>query len=287
MSYEWLFAFAVFAEYLNFTRAAKHLHISQPALHVQIRKLSEAVGRPLYRRNGRALVLTLEGKTLAAYGREVQERGRCVLAELQGQSMSGPVILASGQGAFLYLLGPAIRRFPKDKWPLRLLTLPGPQALESIREARSHLCVVALDTLPADLAATPLRTVGQKVLLPSSHRLARRRALRPGDLKGESLVVAPTGRPHRIMLEQVFRSSGCSLGVAVESTGWELMLHFAKQGIGIAVVNDFCPTPKGMAGVRLAGAPDITYYLIERTGFTHQGAEAMRKLIVESVPTVP
>src|SRR5262245_47798292 len=156
MNYEWLFAFTIFADHVNFTRAARQLHISQPALHVQIKKLAEAVGRPLYRRTGKALSLTPEGKRLAAFGREVQERDRTVLEELRGESLSGPVILASGQGAFLYLLGPAIRRFPKEKWPLRLVSMPGPEAIEAVRDAKAHLCVVGTDSPPADLVATAL-----------------------------------------------------------------------------------------------------------------------------------
>ena len=51
-----LASFAVFADHLNFTRAAEELHISQPALHVKVRKLSESLGRPLYRRAGRRLL---------------------------------------------------------------------------------------------------------------------------------------------------------------------------------------------------------------------------------------
>ena len=39
MHAEWLQSYVVFAEHLSFTSAAKELHISQPALHVQIRKL--------------------------------------------------------------------------------------------------------------------------------------------------------------------------------------------------------------------------------------------------------
>lgn len=283
MNYGWLFAFVVFAEHLNFTRAAKQLHISQPALHVQIKKLTDSIGRPLYRRHGKTLLLTPEGSHLAAFGREVEERGRSVLEELRGQSLSGPVVLASGQGAFLYLLGSAIQRFPKNKWPLRLLSMSGPEAIEAVRAAKAHLCVVAIDNLPADLAAMPLRSVGQHVVLPSSHRLARRRSLRPGDLNGEKLVVAPAGSPHRMMLQQVLRASGCEWTVAVEATGWELMLHFAKHGVGIAVVNDFCPAPKGMVSIPLQGAPDVVYYLIERAGFTSQGTEVMRKLIFDTV----
>lgn len=283
MNYDWLFAFVVFAEHRSFTHAARRLHLSQPALHVQIRKLAEAVGRPLYRREGRALLLTPEGQRLAAFGREVQERGRSVLEELRGQAPSGPVVLASGQGAFLYLLGPAIRRFPKDRWPLRLVAMPGPEAIAAVRDARAHLCVVAGDPPPAELAATRLCSVGQRVVLPRSHRLARRRTLRPADLAGEPLVVAPEGSPHRAMLQQLLRSAGCEPLVAVEATGWELALQFARYGVGLAVVNDFCPPPSGMIGLPLQGAPQITYHALTRAGFTSPGTEALRKLIAETV----
>jgi len=285
MTYEWLFAFVVFAEHLNFTRAAARLHISQPALHVQIKKLAESVGRPLYRRDGKSLSLTPEGRHLAAFGREVQERGRSVLEELRGQVQSGPVVLASGQGAFLYLLGPAIRRFPKRTWPLRLLSMGGPQAIESLREARVHLSVAALasDGLPADLACEKLRSVGQSVIVPSSHRLARRRSLRPVDLAGEQLVVAPSGSPHRVMLTQLLESAGVPWSVAVEATGWELMLQFARYGVGIAVVNDFCAAPRGMRSIPLEGAPAIAYHLVSRPGVTSPGAATMRDLIVETM----
>src|SRR5687767_85799 len=122
-------SFVTFADVANFTHAAKRLHISQPALHVQIKKLAEAVGRPLYRRDGKSLVLTPEGERLAAYGREVRERGAAVLAEVRGERASGPVVLAAGQGAFLYLLGGAIKKFPKQRWPLRLLSMTGPETI--------------------------------------------------------------------------------------------------------------------------------------------------------------
>jgi DNA-binding transcriptional LysR family regulator len=282
MNYEWLFSFVVFAEHLNFTRAARQLHISQPALHVQIRKLSEAVGRALYRRDGAALVLTAEGKQLAAFGREVGERGRAVLEELRGEPLSGPVVLVAGQGAFLYLLGPAIRRFPKPTWPLRLLSMPGPDAIAALRDARAHLCVAAIDQAPADLVGKRIRSVGQRVLLPASHRLARRRSLRPIDLDGQALVVAPAGSPHRVMLAQLLRAAGCEWTVAVEATGWELMLHFARSGVGVAVVNDFCPAPRGMVARPLEGAPRVDYHLLRRAGPASQATETLWRLVVET-----
>ncbi|MFD0541615.1 LysR family transcriptional regulator [Actinomadura luteofluorescens] len=58
LSTDALASFAVFADHLNFTRAAEALHISQPALHVKVQKLADTLGRPLYTRQGRRLALT-------------------------------------------------------------------------------------------------------------------------------------------------------------------------------------------------------------------------------------
>ncbi len=56
-----LHTFAVFAEDNNLSRAAKRLHLSQPAVHAQLKALADELGVPLYQRAGRGLVLTKEG----------------------------------------------------------------------------------------------------------------------------------------------------------------------------------------------------------------------------------
>src|SRR3954453_17553975 len=108
VSVEALASFAVFAEHLNFTRAAAELRISQPALHVKIRKLAQALGRPLYHRAGRRLVLTADGAAVGRVGRAPDARLAQFLAEFAGAATPRPVVLAAGQGAYLYLLGDPI-----------------------------------------------------------------------------------------------------------------------------------------------------------------------------------
>jgi LysR family transcriptional regulator, low CO2-responsive transcriptional regulator len=281
VNYDWLFSFVVFADHLNFTRAAEVLHITQPALHAQIRKLAEDVGAPLYRRDGRALILTAEGRRLAAFGREVQTRGTDVLAELRGDCSRGPVILASGQGAFLYLLGPAIKRFPKDRWPLRLVSMSGPDTVQAVRDARADVGVAVLTEPPTDLDCKTVRRLGQTVFLPRGHRLSKRRSLKPGDLDTESIVVAPEGSPHRAMLSQALATAEARWSIAVEATGWELMIQFVRYGLGIAVVNDFCPVPRGLVGVRLEGVPDVEYQVLTRPGSGRESTNTLVRMIVE------
>jgi DNA-binding transcriptional LysR family regulator len=280
VNYEWLFSFVTFADKLNFTHAAAELHISQPALHVQIRKLAEEVGRPLYRKHGRSLALSEEGKRLAAYGRSIQEQERDMLGELRGETL-GPVVLASGQGAFMHMLGPAIKRFPKERWPLRLLTLRGPETIEAVRDARAHLGVAVLGTQPKDLQVTKVRSVGQVAVMPRSHPLGKRRRLSAGDLHQHALVVAPAGSPHRVMLEHAMKADNATLVVGVEAMGWELMLEFARDGMGIAVVNDFCPVPRGCVGVALRALPRSDYSIVHRKT-SNPGVLRLKELICES-----
>ena len=281
MNYDWLFSFVVFADHVNFTRAAQALHITQPALHAQIRKLSDDVGVPLYRRDGRALVLTAEGRRLAVFGREVQARGSDVLAELRGEDSRGPVILASGQGAFLYLLGPTIKRFLKERWPLRVVSMWGPDTLRAVRDARADVGVAVLTSMPTDLDCRAVRRVRQVVLLPRGHRLSKRRSLKPGDLTSESIIVAPEGSPHRVMLSQALATAGATWSIAVEASGWELMVQFARYGLGIAVVNDFCPVPRGLVGVRLDDVPDVEYHVVTRPGAARESKDTLVRMIME------
>src|SRR5262245_12016759 len=120
---EWFESFAVFAEHRSFTRAARALHLSQPALHVQVKKLGEALGVALYRREGQRLAVTADGRRVAAFGREIRDRTRELTADLSAGRRTDPVVLCAGEGAYLYLLGEGLRRFvAKGGAPLKLLT---------------------------------------------------------------------------------------------------------------------------------------------------------------------
>src|SRR5689334_20759211 len=134
VSAESLASFAVFADHLNFTKAAAELRISQPALHVKVRKLSESLGRPLYHRDGRRLVLTADGEAVARFARSHDERLARFLAEFAGVESTRPVVLAAGQGAYLYLLGDAIRAMlTEEPARLRLINCDHRQMLAAVR----------------------------------------------------------------------------------------------------------------------------------------------------------
>jgi DNA-binding transcriptional LysR family regulator len=260
---EWLRAFVAFGERLNFTRAAADLHLSQPALHVQIKKLGESLNVPLYVRRGRGVELTREGRKLLAFGREQAERQAAFVDSLRLGEGEETVVLAAGEGTLLYLLTDAIRRYQRSATArLLVLTRDREQALAAIELGEAHLAVTVTDEVPEGFVAKRVARVGPAVVLPRGHRLARRRALSIQDLSGEALVLPAQGRPLRSALARAFADAGLALRPGVEAHGWGLMMHFAELGLGLALVNDFCKPPPGMVLRPLRGLPSVQYQLL-------------------------
>src|SRR5262245_35183485 len=122
-SWDALLAFAEFSEDCNFTRAARRLHLSQPALHTKIANLSRSLGAPLYVRRGRQIQITETGKKVQRFARELAASAAAFEAELESPGTSQSVSLSAGEGTYLYILGPAIRAFrASSKHTLRLET---------------------------------------------------------------------------------------------------------------------------------------------------------------------
>jgi len=265
MDLDLLPTFSVFAEALNFTRAAAKLHLSQPAVHMQVKKLEGELGVPLYRRIGRRLELTREGGELARFARETGERTRAFLSSMQGEVTSEPVVLAAGEGAYLYLLGPAIASFrAREQAPLRLLMRDRDGTIDAVRTGVAHLGIAALDFAPEGLSAHRLTTVPPVVVLPKSHRLARKRVVRPRDLGGERLVVPPVDRPQRATIARAL--VGVPFEIGVEAIGWEVTIHFVALGFGLAIVNGFCRVPRGLVTRPIREVPSIDYWLLSPRG---------------------
>jgi DNA-binding transcriptional LysR family regulator len=279
--------FAVFADHLNFTRAAEALHLSQPALHAKVKKLEGALGVPLYRKRGRTLELTDAGRELARLGRDLQTQARDLVESLRGGGKREPVTLAAGEGSFLYLLGDPIRRYlRRPPAPLRLLTRDRDGALQAVRDGVAGLGVSALDVLPADLECDPLGRFPQLLVCPQGHPLAARRQVRLRDLEGQALVVPPPDRPHRQALARALLAAGISWQPAVEAQGWELALHFVRLGVGLAVVSGICRPGRGLVARPLPELPATSYYAFCRPGLPATSpVRALRQAIAEARAT--
>ena len=277
-------AFAVFSETLNFTHAAERLNISQPALHVKIKKLGRTLDVTLYQKRGRRLLLTEPGRDLARFARETGAQVSGFLREFQSRSRL-PVSLAAGRGCYLYLLGDALRRFGETSQArLRLFTCDRTSTLEMVRSGEAQLGVTVLEALPSDMHTQRIHRAPGLLVVPRNHALARRRRLRVRDLEGLPLIAPPPELPHRVRLEQTLTDNEVSCQVVVEANGWELMLHFVSLGLGVAIVNGCCEIPKALKAIPIADYPYASYFLCKkRTLPLTQDQELLEDAILQEV----
>ncbi len=281
MKSDWLEAFTVFSESMNFTTAAGILNISQPALHTKINKLVEHIGQPLYDKVGRNLVLTPAGEQLAAFARSQSERSKIFMEELKNGVSTWPVNLCAGAGAYLYLLGPAISHFVKhSKHSLTLLTGDSTQTINLLQSGKAHLGVSSLNEAPQGLTMETLIDAPMVLVMPTRHPLSKHKQIKLTHLEDQNLVVPPSGRPHRVMINQMLMNAHVNWHVVVEANGWELMMHFVKLGIGLAIINGTCKLPRGLISRPIPELPKVQYQLLYRKDvLEHHGANELRETI--------
>jgi DNA-binding transcriptional LysR family regulator len=280
-----LYAFVVFSERRNFTRAAELLYISQPSLHVKIKKLADNLGVTLYQRVGKEIRLTEQGEQVARFGREMLEATSHFADTLKHGTSQQPVVLAAGEGTYLYLLGDVIKRFThRSKSLLRLLTCNSEQTLEAVRSGKAHFGVAAFDSYPDDLQATKLISTPQLLVLPKSHPLTAKRVIKLPDLSNLQLIVPPVERPHRQMIAKILQSANVPWQVAVEANGWELMLHFVSLGLGCAIVNGSVNIPKTLVAKPIKEFPSTQYLLVHhRNVGKSMEQKALKELIIDEM----
>jgi DNA-binding transcriptional LysR family regulator len=102
--------------------------------------------------------------------------------------------------------------------------------------------------------------------------LAARARLSPKDLDGVPLIVPPRPSPHRERLALAFAAAGAELAIALEASGWEVMLRLVRARVGAAIVNDFCDAPGGTRAVELRGLDAIEYRLVRRRDLSDRAA---------------
>lgn len=255
-------AFAVFAESRNFTAAAAALRISQPSLHVKIRRLGQSLGVTLYERDGRRLRLTAAGQRLAAFAADSTRRVDEFLQALD----EGPATLtvAAGRGTFRWVISEAIRRISASGCTVRVITADRDAALAELSAGRADLACVAHDPPPPGVPSRQIAAYRQVLVVDARHRLATRRQVRLADLAGLDLVVPPADRPHRRALDRALLDAEVSWRVAAEVDGWDLLVHAAAVGIGATVVNGCVEVPDGLAAVPVADLPTVRYWAVWR-----------------------
>lgn len=187
--------FIAVAEELNFSRAAKRVHIAQPPLSQQIRDLETELGVTLFERTKRKVTLTDAGEVfLEEVRRIIQQVDRAVeLVRKAGRGEVGRLIIGFNSSASYSILPQILHDFrvhcPDVEPQLQELTTT--QQLEGLREDRLDLGLLYLPIEDDNLKTLPLIKESLIIALPETHPLSDRTEICLEMLKNE-LFILPT-----------------------------------------------------------------------------------------------
>jgi DNA-binding transcriptional LysR family regulator len=236
-------SFIVVAEELHFGRAAARLHLSQPPLSMQIRKLEDRLGVRLLERDRRRVALTEAGRfllerargLLAEAGRSFEETGRI------GRGESGVLAIGYTPTATYEVLPPLIREFRRDAPDIRLELVEMRSALqpEALRAGRIEVGFACGPVEGPGARTHVLRSERFVAALPRSHRLARASVLRVRDLDGQPFIaVDPNVEPAwAVACAAALRQARVRVEVVQETDTKVALLGLVASGLGIAIVS--------------------------------------------------
>jgi LysR family transcriptional activator of glutamate synthase operon len=233
--------FAAVARHRHFTRAATELHVAQPALSQQIKRLEGELGVALLDRTSRRVALTAAGEVFLERAQRALaevDAAREELARLQGleegrvtmgamQSL-GPIDLAA-------LIADFHARHPRIEVVLRESTTA--RMLRDVTADELDLAFVTRrPEMDERLAFDRVFREQLVVIAAPDSRWASRRRVALTDLAGEPFVFFAAGTGLRTAVEDAAAAAGIELHVAFETNELMRVRALAARGLGVSVV---------------------------------------------------
>ncbi|MEV4144648.1 LysR family transcriptional regulator [Amycolatopsis sp. NPDC049691] len=231
--------FVAVAEEGSFTRAAERLHVAQPGVSAQVKRLERELGQELLDRSGRTVRLTDVGAAALPHARAALaavQGVREAVDELAGL-VRGQVAIGAVTSAGPVRLPDLLARF-HERYPAVEITLAEANSdamLAALREGRLDLAVVGLATDPPPGIATQV-LIDEPFVAVTSGLLAGRAEVTIADLAGLPLMALPKGTGLRTALDAAFVREGLTPRIAFEAADPNVLVQLAMRDLGVAVV---------------------------------------------------
>lgn len=250
-----LASFVAVAEELHFGRAARKLHLTQPALSQRIRALEHEIGVELLVRDRRSVALSAAGAAFLPAARaaveQVELARRAALRAVRGEI--GQLRLGFTVIAFFGALPEAVRKF-RTRYPdvaVKLSEMNSPSVENALAMGEIDLGILH-PPISTNLITSALAPQRMLLALPARHRLAGKTTIAVSDLEDEPFLVAPRAVGPSIYdrLIGLFQRAGISPRIVQEATPATTLCGLVAAGAGLGFV------PEGIAH---AGRPGVVF----------------------------
>ncbi len=235
--------FIAVAEEANFTRAAERVHVAQPGVSAQIRRLEREFGYDLLDRSGRTVRLTDVGAAVLPYARAALSAvadARLVVDELAGLTrgrVAVGMVTACSTPALFDLLAAFHRSYPAVEIGLREAN--SDDLVEAVRDGRLDLALagVAAERSP-ELDTLVLLDEPLVAAVRHDDPLAAKSTITLKALAKRSLISLPKGTGIRTSVDDACAAAGLRPHIALEASDPNVLALLATRSLGVAILTE-------------------------------------------------
>ena len=245
--------FVAVAEEASFTRAASRVHVAQPGVSAQVRRLESELGQQLLDRSGRSVRLTEVGSAVLPFARAALDavaNARLAVDDLAGL-VRGQVTVGMVSGCALPALAELLAGF-HDRHPgvaIALVEDNSDRLVERLRDGRLDLALIGwAEQTPADIDSVVLVDEELVAVAAPGHPLAGAGAgaITIRQLRDLPLVSLPRGTGVRAALDAACAAAGFTPRIVFEASALPMVVELAGRGLGLAVVPASMPNGPGI-----------------------------------------
>jgi DNA-binding transcriptional LysR family regulator len=232
--------FEAVARNLSFTRASEELHLTQPAVSMQIKQLEQSVGLPLFEQLGKKIFLTDAGQEFSRYAAAIAtqlEELEQVVDEMKGLQRGRLTIAVASTANYFAprLLATFCQRHGDVTVSLDVTNRE--QLLQGLIENRTDLVIMGQPPDDMDLVAERFLGNPLVVIAPPDHLLAKKKNIPLQQLLEETLLVREQGSGTRLAVERFFSANQIALSTPMEMSSNEAIKQGVEAGLGLGIVS--------------------------------------------------
>jgi len=232
--------FNAVARLQNYTRAAEDLHMSQPAVSMQVKQLEDSVGMPLFEQVGKKIHLTDAGRYMHEYCRNIADlldEADTVFDALKGVELGSlSISVATTASHFATRL---LAEFAKRHSGITIsLDITNRESLRrQLENNEPDLVIMGQPPEGVDVEADAFMENPLVMIAPAGHELTEKRDIPLSAVENESFVVRERGSGTRGAIERFFSRNGIAFNTGIEMTSNEAIKQAVEAGLGLGIVS--------------------------------------------------
>ena len=233
-------ALATIQKTRSVTAAANQLHLTQPAVTLQLRNLQALAGLPLIQRTGDGMLLTDAGREVLMLCERVEAAiSDCETSlEMIAGKTAGRISMGAVSTA-KYFVPFAISGFSKRHPNIDIkLTIGNRQETSAaLRGYELDFAIMGRPPVDIDMNVHLIGDHPHVIIAPTEHRLARKSGLALADLANETFLMREPGSGTRGLMEQLFEAAGVRPNIGMAMSSNETIKQAVIAGLGIAFIS--------------------------------------------------